>query len=161
MRVAAATRSAIPGDAVQPDFAGSVEAVLEQSDFLVIAAPLTTETRGRIGAAELALLPPGAVVINVSRAEIVAEQVLFDALSEGRLGGAALDVWYQYPAPGESGHGSALPFHTLPNVICTPHYSAWTRAMILRRIDAMCANLKRLERGEGLERVVLTGSWEA
>ena len=132
--------------------------LLGKSDFFVIAAPLTPETEGRIGAAELNMLQPHAMLINVSRAEIVCEQALYDALIAGRLGGAALDVWYRYPPPGTTGHGSRLPFHTLPNVICTPHYSAWTRAMILRRIGKMADNLNRLARGEALERIVLTGT---
>ncbi len=105
------------------------------------------------------LRPPEAFLINVSRAEIVREQDLYDALACGRLAGAALDVWYQYPKPGETGHGSRLPFHALPNVYCTPHYSAWSRGMILRRIDRMCETLGRLSRGEELERIVLVGRW--
>ncbi len=162
MRIAALTRGATAEYAVPPDVWGGPEqlpALLRETDFLVIAAPLTPETKGRIGAAELQLLPRHATLINVSRAEIVDEQALYDALEGGRLGGAALDVWYQYPPPGETGYGSRLPFHTLPNVICTPHYSAWSKAMIMRRIGRMCESLGRLSRGEELERVVLTGTW--
>jgi phosphoglycerate dehydrogenase-like enzyme len=162
MRIAALSRNPIPKRAPQPDFVagpGELPELLRQSDFLVIAAPLTAETQGRIGAAEIDLLPRHAVLVNVSRAEIVCEQSLYDALAYGRLAGAALDVWYRYPPPGETGHGSSLPFHTLPNVICTPHCSAWSRAMILRRIGRMCENLNRLVQGEELERVVLVGTW--
>lgn len=164
MRIAAASRGAIPRDALQPDFAAGPEQLpelLRQSDFFVVAAPLTPETASRIGAAELDLLPRHAMLINVSRAEIVCEHPLYDALASRRLGGAALDVWYQYPSAGEAGHGSRFPFHTLPNVICTPHYSAWSRGMILRRIERMTGNLNRLSRGQGLERIVLTGTWRA
>jgi phosphoglycerate dehydrogenase-like enzyme len=105
----------------------------------------------------LELLPRHAYVVNVGRAEIIGEQALYDALVSGSIAGAAIDVWYRYPAPGENGYGSRLPFHTLPNVICTPHYSAWTRPMILRRIDRMSGNLRRLVSGEPLQRVVLRG----
>ncbi|MFN7541846.1 MAG: NAD(P)-dependent oxidoreductase [Acidobacteriota bacterium] len=133
--------------------------LLRQANFLVIAAPLNRETEGLIGEAELALLPAGALLINVSRAEIVEERALYEALVSGRLGGAALDVWYQYPQPGERGFGSKLPFHELPSVQCTPHYSAWTQGLIRRRIAGMCENLARWRRGEDLERVVLTGRW--
>lgn len=162
MRVAAVSRSDEGQPAVQPDLAcepGALETVLRQSDFLVVAAPLTSETRGMIGAAQLALLPLGSFLLNVSCAELIEEEPLFEALSRGRLAGAALDVWYQYPDPGQTGHGSRLPFHELPNVFCTPHYSAWTSGMIHRRIDAMCQNLRRLAVGQPLERVVLVGSW--
>jgi phosphoglycerate dehydrogenase-like enzyme len=144
------------------DGAGGLDAlhtVLRHSNFLVIAAPLTPQSRGMLGRAELELLPPGAFLINVSRAEIVEEQALFNALQSGRLGGAALDVWYRYPQTGEPGFGSNLPFHELPNAYCTPHYSAWTKEMILRRIDKMCDNLRRLSEGQPLERVVMVGSW--
>lgn len=136
-----------------------LESMLRQSDFLVIAAPLTEKTKGLIGEAELDLLPKGAFLVNVSRAEIIAETPLFRALESGRLGGAALDVWYQYPKPGETGHGSRLPFHNLPNVYCTPHYSAWSEGLIVRRIEKMCETLGRLARGEQLERVVMVGTW--
>jgi phosphoglycerate dehydrogenase-like enzyme len=162
MRIAAVSGGPIATHLPQPDFAGGPDELpelLRQSDFLVIAAPLTPATEGRIGTRELELLPPGAMLVNVSRAPIVDERSLYEALAGGRLAGAALDVWYRYPPPGECGHGSVFPFHTLPNVICTPHYSAWSRAMILRRIERMTENLKRLARGEELERVVLVGTW--
>jgi phosphoglycerate dehydrogenase-like enzyme len=162
MRVATVSKDPVPAASIQPDFLagpGQLPDLLRQSDFLVIAAPITPETEGRIGAAELALLPPGAMLVNVSRAEIVCEQALYDALAAGKLAGAALDVWYQYPPAGQTGYGSRLPFHLLPNVICTPHYSAWSQGMILRRIARMCESLHRLARGERLERVVLAGTW--
>ena len=56
-------------------------------------------------------------------------------------------------------HGSALPFHELPNTLATPHMSAWTAELIERRIARMAENLQRFERGEPLERVVLEGAW--
>lgn len=138
---------------------GSLDDMLPRCDYLVIAAPLTPETRGRIGVAELALLPRHAFLINVARAEIVCEDALYAALASRSIAGAALDVWYEYPSNGERGRGSRLPFQELTNVICTPHYSAWTRPMILRRIDRMAENLQRLARGEALERVVMQGTW--
>ncbi len=160
MRIAAVSRSGIDDPTLK--FAGrmsELDTLLGQSDFLIIAAPLTAETSGAIGERELALLPEGAYLVNVARGPIVDEDALYQALTSGRLSGAALDVWYQYPEPGRDGHGSRLPFHALPNVIATPHYSAWTKPMILRRIDRMVENLHRLARGEELERVVLRGAW--
>jgi phosphoglycerate dehydrogenase-like enzyme len=138
---------------------GSLSEMLPECDYFVVAAPLTEETRGRIGVAELQLLPQHAYLVNVGRAEIVCEQALYNALASGAIAGAAIDVWYRYPPPGQNGHGSRLPFHTLPNVICTPHYSAWTRPMIMRRIDRMSDSLRRLAEGAPLDRVVLEGSW--
>ncbi len=136
----------------------ALDDMLRQSDFLVVAAPLTAETNGLIDARALTLMRRDAFLINVSRAEVVCEQALYDALSTGRIAGAALDVWYRYPSPGDDGHGSALPFHTLPGVYCTPHYSGWTWGTISRRIDRMCETLARVARGEPLERIVLHGT---
>ena len=139
---------------------GNLEQVLRESDFLVIACPLNERTRGMIGSAALALLKPSAYLINVARAEVVEERPLFEALRDGRIAGAALDVWYRYPASGaEVLHGSALPFHELDNTMVTPHMSAWTSGLIERRIARMVENLGRLERGEALECVVLEGTW--
>ena len=146
-----------------PDFIGGpgdLVFVLGESDFLVIACPLSDSTRSMIGPAQLAKIRRGAMLINVSRAEIIEEQPLFDALREGRLAAAALDVWYQYPtSPDEVMHGSRLPFHELPNVIVTPHLSAWTDAMIARRIRRVAENLDRLASGRPMENVLLMGTW--
>lgn len=153
----------LPGDAVRPEFLGApgdLPLLLAESDFLALACPLTPQTRGLLGERELARMKPSAVLINVARAEIADERALFDALRAGRIAGAALDVWYRYPASaGERLHGSELPFHELPNVLATPHLAGWTAEMVERRIRKMAENLKRLERGEALERVVLTGAW--
>ena len=82
--------------------------------------PLTAATRGLIGARELALLPPGAFVINVSRGAIFDQAALIEALRSGRLSGAALDVFDPEPLPADS------PLWDLPNVVLTPHSSGRT-----------------------------------
>ena len=79
--------------------ADDLETLLRASDVLSIHAPLTPETRGLVGAAELALLRPGAVVVNVSRGGIVDEAALADALLSGRLHPAGLDVFEVEPLP--------------------------------------------------------------
>jgi phosphoglycerate dehydrogenase-like enzyme len=167
MRVEAVTRRpevALADGGAEPDFLGSpssLAAVLARSDFFVIACPLTAQTRGLIGARQLALLRPGALLVNIARAEVVDEEALFEELRAGRIS-AALDVWYQYPlAEGESMHGSRLPFHELPNVLATPHFSAWSDALLERRFSKIAANLDRLARGEKPERVVLRGTWRS
>jgi phosphoglycerate dehydrogenase-like enzyme len=140
--------------------AGDLHKLLAEADFVVIACPLTKATRGMIGAAELARMKRDAVLINIARAEIVDERALFEALREDTIGGAALDVWYDYPQrAGDNGHGSSYPFHQLENVLVTPHFSAWTGPMLERRARLMAANLDHLARGEPLDRVVLTGAW--
>lgn len=134
--------------------------LLATSDFIVVACPLTPETQGMLHRERLRLLKPHAILVNVARAEIIEEAALFEALRERWFAAAALDVWYRYPAHAEERlHGSQYPFHELPNVLATPHSSAWTAAMIARRARQMAANLDRFARGEPIERVVLSGSW--
>ncbi|MES2537023.1 MAG: 2-hydroxyacid dehydrogenase [Pseudomonadota bacterium] len=129
--------------------------VLAQADYVVIACPLNEDTRGMINAERLASMKPDAVLINVSRAEIAVEQDLYDALSGQRIGGAVLDVWYQYPKGGDDQVApSALPFADLQNVICTPHSSAWTRNLPQRRYRFIANNLERLARNETLLNIV-------
>src|SRR5574340_372497 len=166
MRVAAICENpAAPPEpgAPRPEWLGGqadLPRLMAESDFLVIACPVTQTTRGMIGARELALMKPSAVLINVSRAEVVEEQALFEALRDHRIAGAALDVWYQYPAePQDVMYGARFPFHELSNVFATPHLSAWTRAMVERRMADIAANLDRLSRREPLERVVFVGTW--
>jgi phosphoglycerate dehydrogenase-like enzyme len=138
----------------------ALEDLLQVSDFVLVACPLNAQTRGMIGVRQLALMRRGALLINVARAEIVQEEPLYDAVSEGWIC-AALDAWYRYPDNvGETLHGSRFPFHGLENVTLTPHFSAWTTAMIDRRMRSIAANLDRLARGEPLARAVLCGTWE-
>lgn len=130
----------------------------EEADYLVLACPLNESTRGLVGARELSRLKDGALVINVARAEVIDETALFTALQSRHLS-AALDVWWDYPADlGEVRHGARHPFHSLPNVLVTPHLAGWTEGLLERRLSRMAANLDRLARGEQLERVVLRGN---
>ena len=99
---------------------------------------------------------PGALLINVARAAIVDEDALYHALKDGHLGGAALDVWWQYPTADEPDRRpSRRPFHELPSVLITPHSSSSSEATADRRWSVVAANLDRLARGERLENVVL------
>lgn len=143
----------LPGELV-PDWIGGMSqlpALLQAADFLVIACPLTAETRGLIGVAELASLRPSAYVINVARAEVIEEQALHEALKERRIAGAVLDVWYQYPGSADEVKlPSRFPFHELDNVILTPHLSAWTAPMQERRWRRIAENLDRLADGRPL-----------
>lgn len=97
--------------------------LLARSDFLTIHTRLSERTRGIIGAEDLAAMKPGARLINSSRGPIVDEAALVDALSHGRLAGAAIDVFDEEPLP------PAHPFRILPNVLATPHIGYVTEEM--------------------------------
>jgi phosphoglycerate dehydrogenase-like enzyme len=120
-------RAAIPAPAGLNVATFSIDALpglLPQTDVLMITLPLTEETRGLIGADALALLPAGALLVNVGRGPIVDEAALYQALHSGRLAAAGLDVWYHYPeseAARTHTLPSAYPFHELENVVLSPH----------------------------------------
>lgn len=122
--------------------------VLRKSDYLAIALALSDETRNLLDAHRLRMMKPTAYLINVARAEIIDETALYNALSSGGLAGAALDVWYRYPASAEPTMPSAQPFQKLRNVIMTPHISGWTEGMLAARAELIARNIERTARGE-------------
>ncbi|MEP6870263.1 MAG: D-2-hydroxyacid dehydrogenase [Anaerolineaceae bacterium] len=117
---------------------------LPRADWLALACPLTPETRGIIGAAELALLPQGAHIINIARGEVIDEPAMIEVLRSGRLGGAYLDVVSTEPLPAES------PLWDLPNVIISPHNSAIAQGNERRTVDYFLNNLKAWANAEAL-----------
>jgi phosphoglycerate dehydrogenase-like enzyme len=147
---------AIRRDAGRPDPNGlgfvrgpaALDEVLGRADYLAITLALTPDTRGLIGARELARLKPTAMLINVARGEVVDEDALYDALRRGAISGAALDVWYRYPTGAALVHPGHRPFHELPNVLMTPHVSGWTEGMMDARAGIIAENIHRTARGE-------------
>jgi phosphoglycerate dehydrogenase-like enzyme len=127
---------------------GGLPDLLPAADWLVLAAPLTDATRGMLDAAALALLRTSARVINVGRGALVVEPDLVDALQEGRIAGAALDVFAREPLPADS------PLWTHPGVIVSPHMSGdligWRDDLVAVFRD----NLARYQAGEPLRNVV-------
>ena len=121
---------------------------MRRADYLAVTLSLNDQTRGLLGARELALMKPTARLVNVARAEIVDEDALYHALAAGRLAGAALDVWYRYPKePGPTWPGRR-PFHELDNVLMTPHVSGWTEGMLEARARLIAENIERTARGQ-------------
>src|SRR5205814_2585456 len=116
---------------------GGLPELLERSDVVVMAAPLTPETRGMIGAAELARMKPSAYFINVGRGASVNEAALARALSERRIAGAAIDVFAEEPPP--AGH----PLYACDNVIVSPHVSGFLPSYDDRRSELFAENLRR------------------
>ncbi len=134
----------------------SLREILPDADFLVVALPLTDETRGLIGREEIALLPSSAFLVNVARGPIVDETALFEALHSRVLAGAALDVWYAHPAPGATrGAPSRLPFRELDHVIMTPHVSGFTQETFRQRTENIAANILALAAGGELRHEVI------
>ena len=125
-----------------------LDALLAEADFLVLAVPHTPETEGLIGPEQIAKLPDGAVIINVARGQVIDQQAMTEALQNGKLRGAALDVFEVEPLP------SGDPLWTLPNVIISPH-SASTADTENAKITALFIdNLQRHLRGDRLRNVL-------
>lgn len=122
--------------------------LLAWADIVVLTAAHTRETRGLIGARELALMGRDAILVNVSRGRLVDERALIDALTQGRIAGAALDVFEHEPLDPSS------PLWRLPNVIVTPHTSGFRADYWDAVVDLFAENLRRFERGEPLLNVV-------
>lgn len=122
--------------------------MLSQSDYVVVVAPLTPETRGMIGEREFAAMRPGAVLINIGRGPVVNEAALIGALEQKSIRGAALDVFDVEPLP--PGH----PFYRLDNVLLSPHSADHTRDWKERTMRVFLENFERFRRGEPLVNVV-------
>jgi phosphoglycerate dehydrogenase-like enzyme len=125
-----------------------LDPVLRRADYLAVTLSLNDETKGLIGARELGLMKPTAMLVNVARAEILDEDALYQALYDKRIASAALDVWYQYPRSAEPTLPGRRPFHELPNVMMTPHVSGWTEGMLEARAMLIAENIGRTARGE-------------
>ncbi len=111
--------------------------LLEQSDFVVLSLPLTRETMGLIGHENLSRMKETAFLINIGRGQLIKEKELVTALREGKIAGAALDVFEQEPLPS----GSEL--WDMENVIITPHIAGDSRQEMARILDIFCENLTR------------------
>lgn len=127
---------------------------LESSDVLIVSIPLNATSRGSIGARELDLLGTEGLLVNVARGPVVDEGDLYAALRDRRIAGAALDVWYRYPAPDGGALPANDPFGALPNVVLTPHSSGVTADTFLGRISDIGDNITRLTQGRPLKNLV-------
>ncbi|MBI3271794.1 MAG: hypothetical protein HYZ53_22575 [Planctomycetes bacterium] len=130
--------------------------LLAEADVVFVCVPLTTETRGLLGARELALMKPGAALVNVARGEVVDEDALYHALSAQRIV-AALDTWYSYP-PTEEARArhfpSRLPFHELDTALLSPHRAAHVAGGEEARLEDVARILAELAAGRTPQNVV-------
>jgi len=140
----------------EPDPQGRFEVIgyqqldeaIPKADFVVLALPLTPQTRQIIDIRRLGLFRPDASLINVSRGQLIDEAALIKALRDGRLRGAALDVFQEEPLPRRS------KLWKLPQVLITPHTAFLSHKTWERHYDVFAGNLKRYLAGEPLEGVV-------
>jgi phosphoglycerate dehydrogenase-like enzyme len=157
MRVIVANRSpVVPSPLVDRSFAlDALPAFMASADSIVVSLPLLSGTRGLVDAAALAAMRPTGVIINVGRGPVIDEVALYEALQQGRIGGAVIDTWYVYPTAANAGPlPSRQPFQSLANVVMTPHMSGWSTGLVRRRQQAVAENIRRLARGEPLVNVV-------
>jgi len=151
MRVSAVRRHP---EAPRPDWVESVHGadelaeVLPQADIVVLAAPLTAETRALIGSRELGLMKPTAILVNVARGKLVDETALVEELVAGTIAGAALDVFEHEPLDRSSR------LWDLPNVLITPHTSGYREDYWDAVVDIFIDNARRFEAGQPLINVV-------
>ena len=129
----------------------SLAEMLPQCDYVAVSLPLTEQTRGLIGDAELAVMKKDAVLINVGRGRTVDERALIKALSENRIRGAGLDVFDQEPLP--QGH----PFYSMENVLLSPHCADHTHDWLDNASRFFLAQLERFRSGQRLLNVVNKG----
>jgi phosphoglycerate dehydrogenase-like enzyme len=131
--------------------------LLPRTDVLVVSVPLTQETEGLIGAAELAQLPREAVIVNVGRGRVIDEAALYHALRDRTILAAGLDVWYHYPMRDEDrGHTapSRYPFHELNNVVMSPHRGGWITAAEESRVTELASLLRAAAEGRPIPSAV-------
>ncbi len=154
MRVTAIRRTAGRGDRHGPVALApptELTSLLRDADALLLCVPLTDATAGMVDVDVLAALPATAYVVNVGRGPLIDERGLFEALRDGRLAGAGLDVWYRYPRNEEQRSAtppSEYPFHELENVVLSPHRAGHTRQNEALRAKALAQLLLAAAAGE-------------
>src|SRR5204862_6320699 len=146
MRVSGVRRKAGPSEpgVERVVAADRLAEVVGEADYLAIAAPLTSATRGAISREVISRMKPTAWIMNIARGAIVDEPAMIDALQAKRIGGAALDVFTTEPLPKDS------PLWRLDNVIVTPHHSGSSPRAGERTLALFAENLRRYKSGEPL-----------
>lgn len=146
MRLRVVDKEAVEGtpDAPLVHTMSGLPRLLEESDVVAICAPLTDDTRHMFNDDLFAQMKPGAILINVTRGEIMDGPALIRALESGRLGGAGLDVHYEEPLPADS------PLWSMENVVMTPHTAGASQLRAGRNVERFVGNLRRYRNGQPL-----------
>lgn len=149
LRIIGVRRSRLPGNGFHETFATrDLNEAVREADFVVVACPLTDETRSLIGAEAITHMKRGAYLINIARGLILDDEAVLDALRSGHLGGAFLDAFHPEPLPSDH------PYWTTPNVTVTPHDSHSSEYIGENMADLFCRNLERWLDGEPLLNLV-------
>ena len=135
-----------------------LDRVLAAADVLVIALPLTNATRGLIGARELGLMKPAAILVNVGRAAIVDERALYEHLLSQPDFCAGIDAWWHEPGPGAE-FSTTYPFFDLPNLLGSPHNSGVTDNALHVGVRMAAENVRRFLAGEAVMGVAHPGDY--
>ncbi|MFO7692868.1 MAG: D-2-hydroxyacid dehydrogenase [Vicinamibacterales bacterium] len=142
------TGDPVPEGVSEAHAPSALRALLPRADVVVLAAPLTAETRGMMGAAELALMKPSAWLVNVARGKLVDEQALVRALERQAIAGAALDVFEHEPL------AEGSPLWSMPGVLVTPHVAGFREDYWEAATALFAASLRRYLAGEDVANIV-------
>ena len=153
VRITAATRS---GSSSNDNLVDQIvridetEPHVKGADFVILSLPLTNESEGLVNRDFLSWMKPTSILVNISRAQIIDEQALYDALKEKRIHGAGIDVWWRYP---KEWRGTAIPpadvpFHELDNIVISPHRAAYSEPVQRELFLFAANNILRFIRGE-------------
>lgn len=143
----APTPKGVQAEVYPPD---ALHDLLPRADVLICTLPLTDQTRGLIGEKELALLPDKAILVNIGRGPVVDQKALYNALKDGKLHSAGIDVWYNYPQDDEArAHTSPAdyPFHELDNIVMSPHRGGGAADVETLRMTHLANLLNAIARG--------------
>lgn len=160
MRVIATTRSRRPSLPPNVSWAGvgtgaDLDRLLAESDYVLLACPLTEETAGLINTARLSKMKPTAVLVNVARGAVVEEKDLWEAMTTSKIAAAIIDVWWGEHASGDVSQ-RGLAWHKLDNVVMTPHASGWTyEGAEGRRVEDIAKNIDNIALGTPLLNVIV------
>ncbi len=126
-----------------------VKKLVEVSDFIILALPLTDESRGLVNEEFISWMKPESILVNVSRGPIVEEKALFNALRENRIRGAGIDVWWRYPKKwrGKGELPADLPFQDLDNLVASPHRAGYSENTEREYFQFAGENILRFIRG--------------
>jgi phosphoglycerate dehydrogenase-like enzyme len=153
VKITAATRSGTSSNDNLVDQVVSTDEVqphVEDSDFVILSLPLTEESTGLVNREFLSWMKPTSILVNISRAQIIDELALYNALKEKRIHGAGIDVWWRYPTEwrGTAIPPADVPFHELDNIVISPHRAAYSEHIERELFLFAGKNILRFIRGE-------------